>query len=192
VGRRVKCSAVNVPAVGTHEPLGTREHLLRGSAGEGQEQDSLWADTALEEVSDAIDEGSRFAGSRTGDYQQWPVTVCCGGRLRRVQLGSQVAPGRREGSAHPRGVNARGIDISHRDKYIPKGGIVGRGESWCAAGALGRARAERYQFTVVSLSVFPCNHCTPGRFDGPSGCGRAFKRENGTRENGKLITLAVS
>ena len=63
------------------EPLGAGEHLLRGAAGEGEQEDALGRDAALDEVRDPVDERARLAGARAGDDEQGPVAEGGGARL---------------------------------------------------------------------------------------------------------------
>ena len=70
VADRVEGAAVHARARGPDEPLGAREHLAGGAAGEGEQEDALGRDASLDEVRDAVDERARLAGARAGDDQQ--------------------------------------------------------------------------------------------------------------------------
>ena len=73
------------------------EHLLRGAAGEGEEEDALRRDAALDEVGDAIDERARLPGAGAGDDEQRAVAERGGGGLLGVQgCGELCLIGRRE------------------------------------------------------------------------------------------------
>ena len=80
----VERAAVHPRARRADQPLGAREHLLRGAAREGEEQDALGGDAALDEVRDAMDERARLARARARDDQQ-----------RRVAEAWRRAPARR-------------------------------------------------------------------------------------------------
>ena len=61
------------------------EHLAGGAAREGEQEDPLRRDAALDEVRDAVDERARLARARAGDDEQRPVAERDGARLLRVE-----------------------------------------------------------------------------------------------------------
>ena len=86
----VKGPAVHARARAADQPLGAREHLLRGAAREGEEQDALGRHAALDQVRDAVDERPRLARAGAGDDEQRTVAKLRG-RLFGVELGGEVA-----------------------------------------------------------------------------------------------------
>ena len=91
MGGPVKRSAVHAPAARADEAFRAREHLLRGAAREGQQEDALGARAAIDQVRDAIDERACFSRAGSGHDQERPVAVRGGGELLGVQLGRVVA-----------------------------------------------------------------------------------------------------
>ena len=91
VARRVERPALHARRRGADEPLGAREHLVRGAAREREEQNPLGRNAALDQVGDAIDERARLAGSGAGDDEQRPFFVRGGRPLFGVQLRGDVA-----------------------------------------------------------------------------------------------------
>jgi hypothetical protein len=68
-----------------YELLGARLHLLRGAAGEGEEENAFGRDTAVDEVRDAINECTGFSRSGAGDDEEWSVTERCRRGLLRIE-----------------------------------------------------------------------------------------------------------
>src|SRR6266498_1962431 len=90
VCRRVKRSAMYVAAVATHEALGPGQHLLCCASSEGEKQNAIGTDAALDEVRYAVDERPGFSGSGAGDDEEGPFAMRRRSRLLRVQLGGEV------------------------------------------------------------------------------------------------------
>src|SRR6185437_10639081 len=63
------------------EALGAGEHLVRGAAGEGEEENALGRDAATYKVGDTIDEGARLPRAGAGDDEEGPVAMDGGGGL---------------------------------------------------------------------------------------------------------------
>ena len=72
----VERPAVNALAVAAHQPLGARQHFLRGASREGEKQNSLGGNAALDQVRDAIYECAGLSRPGTGNDQQRAVDVC--------------------------------------------------------------------------------------------------------------------
>jgi hypothetical protein len=79
VGGAVERAAVHAAAGAPDEAFRAGEHLLGDAAREGEEEDALRRDAALDEVRDAVDERARLAGAGAGDDEEGAVAV--GGRL---------------------------------------------------------------------------------------------------------------
>jgi len=104
---RVERSALDSRRRRSYETLGATQHLVCGAAGEGEEEDALGRDTAVDEMGDPVDERSCLAGARAGDDEEGSLAVSGGHRLLGVELRGEV----------PRGwlnvAFARGIDAGH-------------------------------------------------------------------------------
>jgi hypothetical protein len=100
----MKRSAMHLAGNGPDEAFNAREHFLRGAPREGEKEDSLRADAALEEMRDAVNEGAGLAGSCAGDDQECAVAVRCGRLLLLIQSASRA-------SATRDVAIARGIDV---------------------------------------------------------------------------------
>ena len=90
----VERPALHAARHGAHEAFGAAEHFLGGAAGEGEEEDALGRDAALEQVRDAVDQRARLAGAGAGDDEQRTVAVGRGGSLLVVQLRARSCAGR--------------------------------------------------------------------------------------------------
>ena len=111
----VERSAVHPRAAPTDESLGAGEHLLRGAAREGEEEDALGRDAALDQVRDAVDERARFARARAGDDEQRPVAEGDGARLLRIEGGRERRLVRGGKLSRARAVEAR--LVRHSPEY---------------------------------------------------------------------------
>jgi len=78
-------AAVHPGARGADQTLGAGEHLAGGAPREGEEQDPLRRDAALDQVRDAVDERARLARAGAGDDEQRPVAERDGALLLRVE-----------------------------------------------------------------------------------------------------------
>src|SRR5258708_39606609 len=102
---RVEGAALHALAVASHESLGPRQHFLRRSPRERQQQNALGRYTALEEVGYPVDERSRLACACSRDDEKSAIAVRCGGGLLRIQLCCEVARSPRRLGAQPRRVD---------------------------------------------------------------------------------------
>src|SRR4051812_15755308 len=64
----VECPAMDALAVASHQPLRTRKHLLRGAPRKREQQNPLRRHSALDEMSDAVDESASLSGSSPRNY----------------------------------------------------------------------------------------------------------------------------
>ena len=78
-------------AAASDEPFRPRQHFLRGTTSESEQEYPLGFHAGVDQVGYAVDEGSRLPGACAGDNQQGSVAVCGGGRLLRVQVCGEVA-----------------------------------------------------------------------------------------------------
>ena len=113
-------------AVAADESLGARQHFLRSPAGEGQQEDALGFDAALDQMRDAIDERARLSGSGAGDDEKGAVAVGCSRGLLWVQIRGEVALRRRDESLSS-GVNPDGACVRHWTSNIGCGVRAGLG-----------------------------------------------------------------
>ena len=74
--------------------VGAREHLAGGAVGEGEQEDAVRRDAALDEVDDAVDERAGLARPGGGEDEQGAVGGGGGLELLGVQEGAQVGHGR--------------------------------------------------------------------------------------------------
>jgi hypothetical protein len=79
-------STVYAGARRSDELCRTAEHLLRGAARKGEQEDPVRRDPALDEMRDAIDQRPGLAGTGARDNEQRPITVGGGGGLSLVEL----------------------------------------------------------------------------------------------------------
>jgi len=70
VGERMKGSARDLVAAAIDKQTGAPQHLLRGPAGECQQQDRTGIDADIDEMGNAIDQRAGLAGAGAGDNQQ--------------------------------------------------------------------------------------------------------------------------
>src|SRR5689334_14879679 len=87
----VERSAVNTFAITANESLGARQHFLRRTSRERQQQYSLRGDTTLDQMRDAVDECAGLSGSRSGYDEQWSIAMCRSRCLLWIQLSGKVA-----------------------------------------------------------------------------------------------------
>jgi hypothetical protein len=78
-------AATDLAAALSDQLLDSAQHLLGGTAGEGEQQDASRSHAALDQSRDAIYQRTRFARARACNYQQRTVTMSGGGELLRVQ-----------------------------------------------------------------------------------------------------------
>jgi sulfate/thiosulfate-binding protein len=99
------------------------EHLARGAAGEGQQQQALGRDALAEQPLDARAERRRLARARAGQDEQRPAGVGGGGELLRVELGSveHAFAERRDGAGQCAGGRPRAPNTPNpiRIVYLP-------------------------------------------------------------------------
>ena len=73
---RVERPAVHARADAEPTSRSARESIsLRGAAGEGEQEDALGRDAALDEMGDAVDERARLPGAGAGDDEERAVAV---------------------------------------------------------------------------------------------------------------------
>jgi len=84
---------VDLPAPATHEALGAREHLLRGATREGEDEDAVGINAAIDEMRDAIDKRAGLPRAGAGDDEERPVTVRRCGCLLGIQVGGDIPVG---------------------------------------------------------------------------------------------------
>ena len=111
----VKGAAVHPRAGGADESLGAGEHLAGGAAREGEEEDALRRDAALDQVRDAVDERARLARAGAGDDEQRPVAEGDGALLLRVERGGERRLVRGGKLSRARAVEAR--LVRHPSEY---------------------------------------------------------------------------
>jgi hypothetical protein len=80
-----------------------------GAPGEGEEEDAIGADAALDEVRNTMDERARFARAGPGDDQKRSISVLGRRRLLRVQLRGEIAAIRERPVAVARAVDAGNV-----------------------------------------------------------------------------------
>jgi hypothetical protein len=68
----------------TDKVLGPADHFLRGAAGEGEQEDALSRDTALQQAGNARGERFGFTRACAGDNQKRSVAMRSGGALVQV------------------------------------------------------------------------------------------------------------
>ncbi len=116
----VERAAVHGAALAPHELLRAREHLLRRAPREGEQEDPLGTDAALDQVGHAVDQRARLARPRAGDDEQGAVRMRRGRALRVVEVGGEVHAATRCDFAHAGGVGNRltrhGLNISRRGR----------------------------------------------------------------------------
>src|SRR6185503_1761482 len=83
--------------------------LLRCATREGQEENPLGGDAALEQMRDAIDQSAGLAGAGPRDDEERTVTVGCRRRLLGVQLRGKIARRPERSDSRSRGVNLEGV-----------------------------------------------------------------------------------
>jgi hypothetical protein len=103
---------MNFFGVSADQSLGARQHLLRSAAGEGEQENPLRFDAAVNQVCDSIDQSASLACARAGDYEKRTIAVGCSGCLLRVQIRGEVTLRRRNESLSS-GVNADGARVRH-------------------------------------------------------------------------------
>jgi hypothetical protein len=81
----VKGATVHPRARGADQALGAGEHLSGGAAREGEEEDPLCRDAALDQVRDTVDERARLPRAGAGDDEERPVAERDGALLLRVE-----------------------------------------------------------------------------------------------------------
>src|SRR5436190_9440265 len=86
----MKGAAVHASAHRANQPLGARDHLVRGAARESEEQYSLRSRARRQQMGNTIDQRSCFAGSSAGDDEERPLAIHRRGRLFRIQLGGEI------------------------------------------------------------------------------------------------------
>lgn len=84
VGGTMEGAALDSAGSGSGKLFGTGPHFLGGAAGEREKEDALRGHAAVDEGGHAVDEGARFPGSGTRDYQEGRVAVGDGLLLARV------------------------------------------------------------------------------------------------------------
>ena len=77
------------------EALGAREHFLGGAAREGEQEDPLRRDAAVDQVGDAVDQRSRLSRSGAGDDEERSVSAIAAAACSGL---SSAAMSRRDGS----------------------------------------------------------------------------------------------
>jgi hypothetical protein len=82
---------MHLPARGTDEALGTRQHFLRGSTRKRQEENPVRSDSLVDQVGYAVDERTGLPGPGARDDEQRAISVRSGGGLLGVEVGGKVA-----------------------------------------------------------------------------------------------------
>ena len=86
VRKGVKRAARHVLAAAVQQAGGALQHFLRGSAGEGEQEDSGRRDALRDQPGDAVRQGAGLPAARPGDDEQGPIGVRHGGALRVIEF----------------------------------------------------------------------------------------------------------
>jgi hypothetical protein len=81
---------VNLSTGSSHQLDGSGQHFLRGSPGEGEQEDSLRSDARLDQVSDPVHKSSGLSGSCAGHDQERSVAKSGRRQLLRIQLLGEI------------------------------------------------------------------------------------------------------
>ena len=106
---------------GPDEPLGAREHLAGGAAGEREQEDALGGDASLDEERDPVDERAGLARARAGDDEQGRVAEGDGARLIGVERRDEVVLVVRGQVPRARAIQARLVGHGPQYRYGPEG-----------------------------------------------------------------------
>ncbi len=108
----VKRPAVDTRACGPDEPLGTREHLVRGAPRERQQENTIRTNASPDQVGDTVHKCSRLTRAGACNDEERTIGMRGGGGLFPIQLGRECLVIGRRAIALARTVDAG--DVRHR------------------------------------------------------------------------------
>src|SRR4026208_1714559 len=113
----VEGPAMPLPARGSHEPFGARQHLLGSPSREREKENAVGAYALLDQMGDTVHECSCLSGAGTCNDEQRSIAMCWRGCLLRIELGGEISARRRFRDSVTCRIDSRGRRLTHRSKY---------------------------------------------------------------------------